>query len=316
MTDVSPLITIGITCYNAKKTIGRAVKSALAQRWANREILVVDDGSKDNTRDILQALQTGHTDIRIICHQSNRGCAEARNTLLSEARGEFVAFFDDDDESVPERIRRQYERIVAYEAKHGTSQVFCYSNRNVVRANETAPSFQRLGIGRRAPEPSGSDVADYILGLSRGDQLHSWGMLGSCTLMARTKLFRKFNGFDGQFRRGAELDFAVRAAFGGAHFISVDDPLITQYLTAREEKAGDADLRYRLLLLKKHKTYVKGRRAYSGAVANMRAWFHHSRGHYWRGRFWRTLALLLFPPSISLKWASARAAQAKKTMAV
>jgi glycosyltransferase involved in cell wall biosynthesis len=247
-----------------------------------------------------------NADIRIVCHGSNRGCAEARNTLLSEACGEFVAFFDDDDESVPERIRRQYERIVAYESEHGMLPVFCYSNRNVVRANERAPSFQRLGIGRRAPEPSGPPVADYILGVSRGDQLHSWGMLGSCTLMARTELFHRFEGFDTQFRRGAELDFAVRAAFGGGHFISVDDPLITQYLTAREEKAGDADLRYRLLMLKKHKTYLDSRRVYSGAVANVRAWFHHSRGRYWRGRVWRALALILFPLSISLKWANAR----------
>jgi glycosyltransferase involved in cell wall biosynthesis len=303
---MAPLITIGITCYNAQKTIGRAVKSALAQRWVDREIIVIDDGSKDNSCDILKSLQMQHTDIRIVCHQSNRGCAEARNTLLSEARGEFVAFFDDDDESVPERIRRQYDRIMAYEAEHGTLQVFCYSNRNVVRANERMPSFQRLGIGRRPPEPSGSVVADYILGLTRGDQLSGWGMVGTCTMMARTKLFHKFNGFDRQFRRGAELDFAVRAAFGGAHFISVDDPLITQYLTARQEKAGDADLRYRLLLLKKHKTYLDSRRGYSGAIANMRAWFHHSQGQYWRGRFWRVIALFLFPLSISQKWANAR----------
>jgi glycosyltransferase involved in cell wall biosynthesis len=310
MAGCFPLITIGITCFNAEQTIARAVKSALAQRWVDREILVIDDGSQDNSWNILKSLQMQHKEMRIIRHQCNHGFPKALNTLLSEARGDFVAFFDDDDESVPERIYRQYERIIAYEAEHGTSPILCYSNRNVVNIDGGAPSFQRLAIGRRSPEPSGPDVADYILGLSRGDQLHCWGMFGSCTLMARTRLFRQFGGFDEQFRRCAELDFAVRAAFGVSHFISVDDPLVTQYLTARQEKAGDADLRYRLLLLKKHKTYLDSRRAYSGAVANMRAWFHHSRGQYWRGRFWRMFALFLFPLSKSLEFA--RAPRAKR----
>jgi glycosyltransferase involved in cell wall biosynthesis len=307
MADVSPLITIGITCYNGEKTIGRAVQSALAQRWLNREILVVDDGSKDNSWEILKALQMQYTEMRIIRHQCNCGFPKALNTLLSEARGEFVAFFDDDDESVPERIHRQYQRIVAYEAEHGTSSpIFCYSNRNVVNVNGGASNFQGLAIGRRAPEPSGSAVADYILGLSKGDRIHCWGIFGSGTLMARTKLFGRVGGFDERFRRCAELDFAVRAAFAGSHFISVDDPLITQYLTERLEKGGSIDLRYRLLLLKKHKTYLSSRRAYSGAIANVRAWSHHSRGRHWRGRFWRTLALLLFPLSTSLEIARAK----------
>ena len=67
--------------------------------------------------------------------------------------------------------------------------------------------------------------------------------------MARTEAFRALGGFDDRFRRRAELDLAVRAAFAGAHFISVDAPLVTQYLTPTADKAGDAQLRYRLLRL-------------------------------------------------------------------
>ena len=74
-----------------------------------------------------------------------------------------------------------------------------------------------------------------------------------------------------RFRRCAERDLAVRAALKGAHFISVDAPLVTQYLTLSADKAGSADLRYRLLLVKKYKRYLKGKRSYVGAWCYMHA---------------------------------------------
>ena len=101
-----------------------------------------------------------------------------------------------------------------------------------------AAEFARLGIGRHPPEPSGRVVADYVLGLMKDDGRHCWGMFGSCTLMGRTETFRGFGGFDQRFRRCAELDLAVRAALGGAHFISVDAPLVTQHLTPSATKTG------------------------------------------------------------------------------
>jgi glycosyltransferase involved in cell wall biosynthesis len=284
------------------------VQSALGQTWANREILIVDDASQDHSWEILQSLAKNYSELRIFRHADNRGFPGALNTLVSEARGEFMAFFDDDDESVPDRLLRQRERIISYEAVHGPLSVFCYSNRNVVSI-AGSHRFQRYGIGRVPPEPSGAIVADYVLGLSKGDRIHCWGMFGSCTLMARTSTFRQLGGFDLQFRRCAELDFAIRAAFNGAHFVSVNAPLITQYLTETQDKAGEVDLNYRLLLLKKYKRYLESRGAYSGAVANMHAWFHHTKGRPYYGRCWRALALMLFPWRISREWLSQRGAR-------
>jgi glycosyltransferase involved in cell wall biosynthesis len=296
-----PLITIGITCYNAKSTVSGAVEGALRQSWENVEIVITDDGSTDGSWSILQECALANPQIRLIRMEKNGGVGAARQRLVEEAQGEFLVFFDDDDESLPERLARQYQRIFDYEAAHPGSAVLCYSNRDVVRTGEESPAFTRFGIGRKPPEPSGSLVADHVLGLVKEDGAHSWGMIGSCTMMARTATFREFGGFDAQFRRCAELDFAIRAAFAGAHFISVDAPLITQYLTDTADKAGDADLRYRLLLLQKHKAYLDSKRAYRGAVANIRAWFHQTRGHRWRGRLWRALAFMLFPWQISWK---------------
>jgi len=294
-----PLITIGLTCYNAEDTIRRAMAGAFAQTWPNVEILVTDDCSTDGSWEILCELAAEFTNVRVIRTEQNGGVGAARARLVTEACGEFIAFFDDDDESVPERLEQQYRRIVDYETAHSGAAVFCYSNRHVIRAGEVDPDFQHLGVGRVSPEPSGPVVADYFLGLIKDDGYHCWGMAGSCTLMSRAEDFRRFGGFDPQFRRCEEVDLGVRAALGGAHFISVDRPLITQYITESADKGSDAELRYRLLLLDKHKSYLKSRGAYLGAVVNMYAWFYHAYDRPWRGRICRAAAFVFFPWTLS-----------------
>ena len=92
--------------------------------------------------------------------------------------------------------------------------------------------------------------------------------------MARTQALRDLGSFDARFRRCAELDFAVRAAFAGSHFISVDAPLVTQYLTPTADKADEVRLRYRLLLVEKHRAYLNEKRCYAGAWCYMHARFH------------------------------------------
>ena len=120
--------------------------------------------------------------------------------------------------------------------------------------------------------------------------------------MARTEALRALGGFDGRFRRCAERDLAIRAALRGAHFISVDAPLVTQYLTPSADKGGNAELRYRLLLVRKYKRYLKKKRSYAGAWCYMHAHFY--RGRDWRWRLWYLAALVCFPRDVS--WARMR----------
>jgi glycosyltransferase involved in cell wall biosynthesis len=292
-----PLLTVAITCYNAEDTIGRAVDCALAQTWTPREIIIVDDGSTDESAELLRGFERTHDEIRVIRHDSNRGVAEARNTLLAHANGAFIAFFDDDDQSASNRLEEQYRKLSEYELNHPGAIVLCYSNRVVTRTGERHRAFERFGIGRQPPEPSASIVADYVLGLFRDDRRHSWGMLGSGTLMARTQDLRGLDGFDPRFRRCAERDLAVRAALDGAHFISVDASLVTQYLTPTADKGGNSDLRYRLELVKKHRAYLREKGCYAGAWCNMHARFYN--GWHWSWRLWYLAALVCFPWPVS-----------------
>ena len=78
-----PLITIGITCFNAQDTIDNAIQSALDQDYPNIEIIVVDDYSTDNSKKVIEDAYKDK--INIILHEKNCGVAVSRNTIINNA---------------------------------------------------------------------------------------------------------------------------------------------------------------------------------------------------------------------------------------
>lgn len=108
-----PLVSILIPCFNAEPWIRDTLRSALVQTWTNKEIIVVDDGSTDRSRDLVRGfLQHG---IRLI-EQENQGASAARNRALSEAQGDFIQFLDADDLLAPDKIEIQMKRLSAESA--------------------------------------------------------------------------------------------------------------------------------------------------------------------------------------------------------
>ena len=101
--DSRGLVTVAITAYNASRTIGEAVRSVLAQTWPAVEIVVIDDGSTDDTYAKLQAFGER---IRIV-RQPNRGIPAGRNASFEAARGEFIAILDADDVCERDRLAIQ-----------------------------------------------------------------------------------------------------------------------------------------------------------------------------------------------------------------
>ena len=91
-----PLVTVIIPAYNSEKYIGRCLKSVLKQSYQNFEILVVDDGSVDGTGKVVKEYTTRDKRIRYI-KQKNMGVAKTRNKAVKLAKGELIAFMDNDD---------------------------------------------------------------------------------------------------------------------------------------------------------------------------------------------------------------------------
>ena len=98
----SPKITVLIACYNAHATIARAIESVLTQTEQNFEIMIVDDGSTDNTTNIVKTYSDPR--ISLISMATNRGPSSARNAGLEKAKGQWIAILDADDFFEPSRL--------------------------------------------------------------------------------------------------------------------------------------------------------------------------------------------------------------------
>lgn len=288
-TESQPLITVGICCYEAADTIERAIGSALAQTWPNLEVLVVDDASQDDSADRVAALAERHSNLRLVRHATNRGPGQARQTLLSSAAGAFVAMFDDDDESAPDRVAVQYARIVAYERESGAELVACYASGE--RMYDSGYCKPIDAIGSCLEVPQGPPMADYILFYGKQPGWFYGSGTPACALMARRSTLQAVGGFDGSLRRAEDLDLAVRLALAGAHFIGCSEQLYRQYATQAPDKSPEMNLRAMQQIVDKHADYLRSVSRYGYARSWPRLRYHHFRGEY--GRFAVTLLGLL-----------------------
>jgi len=284
-----PLITIGITSYNAADTIQRAVDCALAQGWENTEILIYDDASTDNTLAILQDIKAQNETVSVISGNKNRGVAYSRNQLIEKAKGEFLSFFDDDDVSDPARISRQYERITSYEQNIAKgAPVICHTARTQTYPDGAQSYEPTMGTDESKAAPHGQDVAARILTGKKAPDI--FGATATCSQMARLSTYRDLSGFDEHFRRSEDTELNVRLALKGAHFVGIKVPLVTQTMTLTSDKKLDEELACTLQLLDKHKEYIDSISSHAFCKAWTQAKFEFLQGR--RGVFATKLAAL------------------------
>jgi glycosyltransferase involved in cell wall biosynthesis len=140
VTDEAPLVSVVIPTYNRSTFVTKAVDSVLHQIFTDYELIVVDDGSTDNTKDTL----TKYGDkITYIC-QTNSGVSAARNAGITRARGKWLAFLDSDDEWKPDYLAEQIRQATKvtrlcmqsancrFTARNGDSQTYFEINDAIV----------------------------------------------------------------------------------------------------------------------------------------------------------------------------------------
>jgi glycosyltransferase involved in cell wall biosynthesis len=192
-----PTVTAIIPTYNRASLLHRAIDSVLGQTHPLHEVIVVDDGSLDETRQVVEKYGARVRYVR----RENGGLAAARNTGVAHATSEWVAFLDDDDEWYADKIERQ---VVTITAKPEAD--ICYSGL-ILRG----PAGQE--VFRRATSP------DLIWPTIRLRNPFS-----PCTVMMRRSLFNEIGGFDEQLRCVEDWEFHVRAVVG-RQLAMVDAPL-------------------------------------------------------------------------------------------
>jgi len=267
------LVSAVIPTYNHAALAPDAVESALAQTWPRVEVIVVDDGSTDDTLARLARFGGRITVLR----QEHRGPAVARNAGIRASRGEWIAFLDSDDLWMPEKIARC---VAALEGAPNAGVAY------------TAVRIHELDTGRRYPLPqytmSGNLARDLFLECKG---------VNTSTLVVRRAALDKVGLFDEEFFRAQDWDLMVRLAeqYGYVH--------VPEILTDRRLHAGslsvtrqDLYAKYNLLVIQK--ALARRPDLYSGLAADSlsRAHFRFGMAHYAdfrmadaRGEFRRSL---------------------------
>lgn len=108
------LVTIVMAAFNAEQTIAKTVESLIDQTYAEKEIIITNDGSTDATPQILDDFAARYPDLIQVIHQPNQGQSIARNAALERGKGHFIAFMDSDDLWAPNKLERQVEYLTEH----------------------------------------------------------------------------------------------------------------------------------------------------------------------------------------------------------
>lgn len=195
-----PLISVIVPSYNCARYIAAALDSALNQDYPNKEILVVDDGSTDNS---LEVLQTFGNRIRVI-QQSNAGAAVARNTGMQAAQGAFIAFLDADDLWLPGKLTAQADYLAVHPE---VGMVYSAWQEWHARADG---DFDPLPNPRVTNAPH-SDILPEESGWMYNRLLLDCA-IHTTTAMIRHTVVQDIGLFDVSLRRGQDYDYWLRVS--------------------------------------------------------------------------------------------------------
>lgn len=201
------MITIVLPTYNRADDLPRAIDSALDQTLEDFELVVVDDGSTDHTRSVVE----GYEDDRItyIAHDENRGVSAARNTGIAAATGDYVTFLDSDDEFEPTFLETSIETLEAHpEECAGT----CVTQRMIFDDGTV-----------RNPVPSSTirmNVFEY-------HDSASIPRAGGLTL--RSSAISEVGTFDARLPCHEDVDYWLRLFDEGYYLVGINEPLYRYY---------------------------------------------------------------------------------------
>lgn len=202
-------VSVIIPTYNRASKLMDAIKSVLNQTYFNIEVLVVDDGSTDNTKDMVESIEDKR--IRYIKLPENMGASAARNAGAQYAESEIIAFEDSDDLWKVDKLEKQ----MAYWKEHPEfSMIYCQYTMHMSDATCIAPNKEWYG------EFEG-DIFPWLL---------LRNTVGTPTMLMYRECFLEVGGFDTTMRSLEDWDFAIR--FAEKYMIGyVEEPLVDAFFT-------------------------------------------------------------------------------------
>jgi len=265
------LVTVIIPSYNDAHFLGQAIQSVLNQAWTNFEIIVVDDGSQDNTAEVAKSFRDSR--IRYVRHEQNKGLSAARNTGLRQARGKYITFLDADDYFLPHKLMTQAVFLEKY------------------------PQYGLVGGGSMRVDENGVIVNG---GSGRARAVFSQELFVRSRFNAHTTLIRKewidrIGYFDEELCAAEDWDFYCRLAWAGCLMYSTGD-VVCAYRYRRNSMSMDVEAQTKNLLKVVEKTFrgksLSNLENHAKAYVHLRAvMYHYNANNAERGKYYLAQAL-------------------------
>jgi len=273
-----PLVSVIIPAYNAAAFLPRAVESVLNQTYSNVEIIVVDDGSTDETPELMEDYSDSVRYIR----KENGGVASARNAGIQEARGDYIAHLDADDEWMSDKLECQM-------ALHRSNPELMWSYTNWVQVDQM--TGEKIYRADQVIDNSSGDVLRLIIGRL---------FIPPSTKVFHREVFEKVGMYDEDelYRHREDLEFSIRVA--ARYPIGyLERPMVQRYL--HDEKVTetmdlDKTLRNHEAIIEE--AFQKYPEQLSGLRPFVTANLYTNLGRKWLDREKRYQALKMFGTAI------------------
>ena len=241
MAEIVPKVSVVIPTYNRAHLISRATQSILDQSYRYFELIIVDDASADDTEKVVMGFNDER--IRYIRHAENKGVSSARNTGIKAAKCGYIAFHDDDDEWMPEKLEKQMRVFQKAEPEVGVVYTGCYRFENNKKTC--------------LPSPKVTQKEGYIFG-----SLLKGNFIAMPAVVIKRECFEITGMFDESISCFQDWELFIRIS-KAYHFKYVDEPLVLSYYQPDSITANRSTLVTNLeLILEKHsEDFRKDRRA-------------------------------------------------------
>lgn len=241
-------VSVIIPTYNRATTIERSVRSVVNQTYNNIEIIIVDDGSVDNTEDIIKSIN----DPRVTYYkQENMGCSAARNNGVKYAKYDIIAFHDSDDEWMPDKLEKQ----MGYWDQHPEYDVI-YCQYRYIRPDGL------MGI-----IPSNNDLTQL-----EGDifnYLLYRNTVGAPTVLMKKELFFEVGGFSLELMSLEDWELAIRIAENHM-FGFVNEPLMNVYVQENSVSSRIAEsFLTKCKIIAKYYEYLQNNNMLNDIISNL-----------------------------------------------
>jgi teichuronic acid biosynthesis glycosyltransferase TuaG len=197
-----PVVSVIMPAYNSGKTIGESITSVMTQVYQHWELIIVDDGSNDNTFEVVSNFQQTEARIQLLALEKNGGLPAARNAGARQAKGTYLAFLDSDDLWLNDKLQAQVEFHMAHQHIHISHTDFHNFKDNQVhkRPLKYLVDFRRDKEGLLYPK------------------LCYKNTIGVLTVMVRKDVFFEVGGFDASLVTLEDQDLWVRISRTGKRF--------------------------------------------------------------------------------------------------